>query len=357
VGESARWIFCLGQMKAGTTWFYESSIRCPEVFTPPVKELRILSTFARHGILTLQEKMSSESFESVREFMDDRRNTFLEYPRVFIKQFADLYGAVGQKLLTKVSVDQFQWWLQYLAAPWTPQLFEQLSSGLTCKYVLDASPENVIVPHAVLTMLAKEIQRPKLVLLLRCPLRRILSHLWMFHEWRPVLASGSEDAIRALLASSKEQERLQTAVKHTCVLEGISRWRKIFGDESIFIIVLDEMQEYGAPIQEALEEFLEVDSFPLLEAKINRSREASFSKAWREKLAPTAASVREKLKLELHIDLPDEEESTVRISRSDMQSGRLDVRNPVPVRVLDVETVSRRICREWLDQLSIPIAL
>jgi len=80
--ESARWIFCLGQMKAGTTWFYESSLRCPEVYTPPVKELRILSTFERHGILALQEKMSSKSFESVERFTTDRRKTFLEYPRV-----------------------------------------------------------------------------------------------------------------------------------------------------------------------------------------------------------------------------------------------------------------------------------
>ena len=176
---------------------------------------------------------------------------------------------MGQQALTKESVDQFQWWLRYLAEPWTPQLFSQLSSGIACKYVLDASPDNVIVSHAVLTMLARGIKRPKLILLLRCPLQRILSHLWMLHEWRAVLASGSDDGIRALLASGQEQTRLQIVLRHSCVVEGISGWRQIFGDESIFVIVPHEMPEHGSAIQQALEELLEVESFPLLDGKIN----------------------------------------------------------------------------------------
>jgi hypothetical protein len=145
-------------------------------------------------------------------------------------------------------------------------------------------------------------------------------------------------------------------MRHSCVVEGISGWRQIFGDESIFIIVPHEMQEHGSAIQQALEEFLDVESFPLLAEKTNRSRETSFSGTWRERLAPIAASVREKVNTELHIQLPDEAEPTERVSRSDMQSGRLDKRAPAPVRVLDGKAVARRIHREWLEQLGVPLA-
>lgn len=315
-------------MKSGTTWFYESCVNSKDIFAPPVKETRILSTFDRFGKIDLLSKLSKEQDIQKNDFKKHQIKTFLEYPKVFVKQFSLLFSQIGSERLAPNAAIQFEWWLKYLSHTWTPKIFNTLSRVHEKRFSLDASPCNLIISQKTISLLKKEVPDPKIIVLLRNPFRRLYSSLCMDLEWKIALEKYKLSELLLFSNNEKNCTHLKEMLAHSFVVEGLNRWRLAFSDNRIFVIILEELSQHHEEIQNHLNKFLGINSLELKKNIVNSSNSYQPSQAAKQFLLPILENTHSACSKVLNIKLPFDIGDENKYETSQIQSGILKNRKP-----------------------------
>lgn len=251
---------CIGPEKTGTTWLYDNLKAHPQVYLPPVKEIRYFWERAFMPNQDIKFKLTSKHWHNrlFQRYLKKRINFYVEN----IEKLTSINSNI---------VDSFIWDLKYwsiqCADEWYISLFEDSGNRVAG----DITPVYYQLPDEEINYISEILPNLKIIILLRNPIDRVWSKTKMnlCRQKNQKIESVSKTKFYA--AFDKAYAQLSSYK----VLLGT--WSKHFEKQNIYVGYYDKLVENPSLLFDEICNFLSVDPclFPLkkrekLSAKVNK---------------------------------------------------------------------------------------
>ncbi|MFT6836099.1 MAG: hypothetical protein ACJA0H_002144 [Francisellaceae bacterium] len=218
---------CIGVQKSATTWLYRVLQQQADVWVPPIKELNFFNAL-------YFEKSSAYSGAWRRETALNRLNKALTNNKNINQGWLDLLVH-----LTSENADS-------AGSAWYKKLF---SFAPKHKLVGDITTEYAMLPFEGIKHVYAMNPKLKIVLLLRSPVERAISHLKMIKLNEPALTT------KCLIEISKQQSVFERGNYPKI----IDNWLAVFPKEQVMISFYEEISSNSTYYIEQLSSFLGVN--------------------------------------------------------------------------------------------------
>lgn len=237
-------------MRAGTSWLYESLKGQPNIWCPPVKEMRLLLAIQELGPLTCAERFGPAG--SSNGTPSDQLNwwrdvTWLPYLNAMTEQVA-VWRQAGIGTEAALELD---FWFRYLGQPLTLDLYDQISRLAPTRRLLDVSPDYVNLTSNTLRSFSSRFPHTKLIVMLRSPADRLRSQI------RMDIASGvslDDDFDSAYTTAYLESPYSLSQIN---VQRHVERIMEFFPAEDIMICFFDDLRDRSAELSKKIAAFCE----------------------------------------------------------------------------------------------------
>ena len=256
--HAIRPIICTGQMRAGTSWLYDCLKGRPNIWCPPVKEMRLLLAIQELGGLSCAERFD-ESVSARGAPIDLvswwRDVTWRPYLRAMTEQ-ATVW--LNGEFPTDAAVE-LEFWLNYLGQPLSVDLYDRLSKLAPTRSMLDITPDYVGLTSNTLRSIASQMPVTKFIVMLRCHEYRLRSQICMD------VASGAE--IGDNINSGYVRDYLESpySLAQINVHRHIKKMIECFPANDIFVTFYEDLRDRPRELCDRLAEFCETfiqDSVP-----------------------------------------------------------------------------------------------
>lgn len=250
---------CIGPEKTGTSWLYENLKSHPQVYLPPIKELRYFWENAFLPNQDITKRLTNPHWHNglYRNHLKKRVDFYHECQTELSKENSEL-------------VNQLIWDFKYLLLPHNDDWYFSLFADSKEKISGDITPLYYQLPDQEIQHIRNILPDLKIIILLRNPIDRAWSKAKMNlcqHQGRKLKDVGKEEFYNNF---SKEYEQLPSYVSL------IKKWKKYFQDQNIYIGYYDKLVAQPSQLFDDICNFLALDPnlFPAskrnkLSAKVN----------------------------------------------------------------------------------------
>lgn len=242
---------CIGAIKSGTTWLHYNLQKHPEIWLPPIKELRYFN--------------EPEYNLSGRLFGRDRKR--YEYWRMQVRLF-------WQDKRSWLNLARVRWYFNYFFMPRSPRWYSSLFSQGKGKVTGDITPLYAPMPNENIEAISKDFPQIKIIYILRNPVERTWSHILLrcisLVDWQP--ENLTEEIVRkTIFTRDLNDEWLWANGRYT---ENIRRWEQYFDRGQMFIGFYDDLKKEPKRFLKSICQFLGVENseyaqLELVETKFN----------------------------------------------------------------------------------------
>ena len=211
---------CVGPEKTGTTWLYHNLSQHPDVFLPPMKELRFFYEefyYPEESPFSRLSKNGDWHAQRYRQYLKSRRNYYIRHP-----------------LKSLFAWRRFLWDCRVLfgkrTADWYLRLFASAGSSLAG----DISPQYFFLPEEQISRICELLPSAKIILFQRNP----IDWCWSFGRMT-ILKDGNLDAA----ADHELMACFDNVLKNYRFVPAIKRWQHFVPKERLFIGFYDLLDE------------------------------------------------------------------------------------------------------------------
>lgn len=224
---------CIGAQKAGTSWLYQMLSQNPEIFLPPIKEIHYFD----YVHIPRNRGWITKGFERNLAFLEKRE----EWPRLVAEMRVHDYGTLA----------------------WYSTIFRHPPHQTVVKG--EVTPAYSILPSEGVEHVKLINPRIKLILIIRDPIERALSHCRMLAH-RKQLKSVRLDDI-----SCRELHEIMVRSAYS---QNMRRWEAVFPGNQILYLSYSEINQNPGSLLNRIEKFLGVTphEYAELGKSIHRSR-------------------------------------------------------------------------------------
>jgi hypothetical protein len=225
---------CIAPHKTGTTWLYAALKQHPMVWLPPKKELWILN------------QLNEPYLERCRQYIHrtgkpgDNRQYFE----------TDLEQLVKQGIWRQHNFALLRWWLYFLFAPYTINTYSNFFYPQFNQVSGDITPNYYFLNENIVTSLAKQIPNTKIIIILRNPIDRVWSYIFMQikNKQEGFSENPSEKELERYLADAHSWWKPYTGI--------INLWSKNF--QNFHIGYYDHLRENPVSFYKEICDFLQI---------------------------------------------------------------------------------------------------
>ena len=215
---------CIGLEKAGTSWLYQNLKQHPQVFLPPVKEIRFFWERFFLSDQNLAKRLTGSHWHYVL-FQKYLRNRL----RFYLKNGGRLF------LMEREILERLIWDLKYLFFPHTERWYSSLFKVEEYKITGDITPLYFQLPEEEIHRISKSFPDLKIIILLRNPIDRAWSKAKMNlckHRSREF------EEVKAEEFYSHFDEVFDNLSSYTAL---ICLWEKYFPQENVHVNFYDKL--------------------------------------------------------------------------------------------------------------------
>ncbi len=238
----------IGAPKSGTGWLYHNLRFHPEVWLPPVKEIRYFNNPSPLPLITflLARRTYPEALR-VRRLLKNRL----------------------RKVFARGNKDEIRWHLLFLLSPRGDRWYANLFSPSAAQIVGDISPVYSSLSADGVSKVRHLLPDTKIIYLLRNPIYRTWSNVAMyFRNHGDGLARASEQQIYDRLEHIKEK-------KFSDYYHVLQLWEKFYPSQQILIGFFDQLSETPVEFLKDIYRFLDIsDSEAHIPETITRKHNA-----------------------------------------------------------------------------------
>lgn len=251
---------CIGPEKTGTSWLYENLKAHPQVYLPPIKEIRYFWENACLPNQDITKRLTNPHWHN-------------ELYRNHLKKRVDFYQKNQDKLLIENPelINELIWDFKYLLFPRDDNWYFSLFADSSDKITGDITPLYYQLPDQEIQHIRNILPDLKIIILLRNPIDRAWSKAKMNlcqHQSRKLKDVKKKEFYNNF---TKEYEQLPSYVSL------INKWKQYFPAKNIYIGYYDKLVAQPSLLFDEICSFLaiEPDLFPAhkrdnLSAKVNR---------------------------------------------------------------------------------------
>lgn len=226
---------CIGAIKSGTTWLHYNLQQHPEVWLPPIKELRYFN--------------EPEYNLPGRLFGKDKKR--YEYWRMQMKIFL-------HRKRYWLQPDYVKWHLNYFLVPRSSQWYQSLFASGKGQVAGDITPLYAPIAESQIAAIKKDFPDLKIIYILRNPIDRTWSHILLrcvsLVGWKP--ENLTEAFVRSVVIDRDLKDPWLFANGYYS--ENLNRWEKYFPAEQIFVGFYDDLKKNPRQFFEAVCQFLQI---------------------------------------------------------------------------------------------------
>jgi hypothetical protein len=221
---------CIGAQKSGTTWLYQNLKDHPQIWLPPLKELRYFRIEEQYPWLFYL-------FNN-----HPRRRRLLAIMRK--KAFPDA-----------MRLKNIRWYLRYLCLPRSDNWYAALFLPKTGQIAGDICPSFARLDESRVADIYALMPNLKIIYLLRNPINRLWSQTVMHYTRRlhQSLHTISDEQIKTFLHAPHPPE-------HGQYLRVLQIWEQFYPKEQIFIGFFEQLVQNPGKLLADIYQFLEVNS-------------------------------------------------------------------------------------------------
>ena len=251
---------CIGPEKTGTSWLYENLKAHPQVYLPPVKEIRYFWETAYLPDQDITKRLTNNHWHNAlyRNYLNKKVNFYRNNQNKLANENAEL-------------IEQLIWDFKYLLLPHDDDWYFSLFANSNEKVSGDITPLYYQIPDQEIQHIRNILPDLKIIILLRNPIDRAWSKAKMNlcqHQGKK-LKDVSKDEFYNNFA--KEYEQLPSYISL------IEKWNKYFPEQNIYIGYYDKLVTQPSQLFDEICNFLEISPnlFPAnkrdnLSAKVNK---------------------------------------------------------------------------------------
>ena len=251
---------CIGPEKTGTSWLYENLKAHPQVYLPPIKEIRYFWENAYLPNQDITKRLTNPHWHN-------------ELYRNHLKKRVDFYQKNEGELSIENPelINELFWDFKYLLFPRDDNWYFSLFADGKDKVTGDITPLYYQLPDQEIQHIRDILPELKIIILLRNPIDRAWSKAKMNlcqHQSRKLKDVSNEEFYNNF---SKEYEQLPSYVAL------INNWKQYFPAKNIYIGYYDKLVAQPSLLFDEICNFLEIEPnlFPAhkrdnLSAKVNR---------------------------------------------------------------------------------------
>jgi hypothetical protein len=236
VTYSSPFFIGIGAVKSGTTWLHHTLARHPDVWVPPIKELRY---FDQPEYNLIERLRGGQSGRYDYSYWQAQLKNFLRSP----------------PLRHPKSVF---WHLWYFFGPRSPWWYASLFPDRPCTG--EISPLYAPVPREKIERAHRHFPHLDVVYLLRDPIDRIWSHIRMRCLGLPEVDGDPDrltpDVVFRTVAERDLDDRW--LFRHSRYADNLERWLSVFPREQVFVGYFDDVRERPRSLLERLSRFLDL---------------------------------------------------------------------------------------------------
>ena len=217
---------CIGPEKTGTTWLYHTLIKHPEVYLPPVKELRYF-----------WEKVFQPDHNLLKRFFS--KHWHCRFYQQHLRERSLFYAQNFKKLIGKDSEikEQWAWDLNYLFGSHDDQWYLSLFKDGAGKTIGDIDPLCYLLPESEISRISKLFPELKVIVLIRNPIDRSWSKAKM-NLCRNRNLKFEEVPDREFYEHFDDEFSCLSSYTNL-----VSTWQKYFPAENIHVNFYDKLSE------------------------------------------------------------------------------------------------------------------
>jgi len=225
----------IGAVKSGTTGLHHALMRHPNVWMPPIKELRYFDQPEYNLIERLRGGRSGRYDYSYW------RNRFLDFLR-----------APGMR-----RPRSFLWHLWYFFGPRSPWWYASLFPSDE-RVTGEISPLYAPIPEEKIERAARHFPDLKIIYLLRDPIDRLWSHIRMRCLGLPKVNFDADQLTEEIVLRTVEERDLNDRwlFRHSRYADNLDRWLQFFPREQLFVGYLDDIKTRPQALLHELGDFL-----------------------------------------------------------------------------------------------------
>lgn len=223
----------IGAIKSGTTWLHEVLGEHPDVWLPPIKELRYFD----QPEVTVRQRL-----------LDPDRGRHVYW--------LDMLRGVARHPRTWLRPPGLPWYLRYFFGRRGPAWYRSLFRPAGHRLAGDVTPLYAPLGEAAIARVARELPEVKLVYLLRDPVDRAWAHIVMrcmgLVDRRPERLTP--ELVRRTVEERDLADRWLWRVGRYA--ETLERWERFFPADRIFVGFYDELAADPAALLARIQRFL-----------------------------------------------------------------------------------------------------
>ena len=251
---------CIGPEKTGTSWLYENLKAHPQVYLPPIKEIRYFWETARLPDQDITERLTNNHWHNALY-------------RNHLKKRVDFYQDNQDKLANKNPelIKQLIWDFKYLLLPHNDEWYFSLFADSNEKVSGDITPLYYQLNDQEIQHIRNILPDLKIIILLRNPIDR---------AWSKAKMNLCQHQGKKLKDVSKEQFYNNFAQEYEQLPSYISlikKWKKYFPEQNIYIGYYDKLVTQPSQLFDEICNFLSINPnlFPAdkrdnLSARVNK---------------------------------------------------------------------------------------
>ena len=227
-------------MKAGTSWLDSNLRKHPQIWMPPLKEIR----YFKKGTFEESPISSSSAGSVTRVAAPPRRN---------IRRLTKLIQPSFRKLIFTHPI----WMSRYLFGKQSDNWYSSLFKPKKGQICGEISPDYAKLDEETVRHIHDLMPDLKIIFFLRNPIDRAWSHiLWDFCG-----GDGRHNLESIDIESCIKHAESKSSLIRGSYMKTIETWQKIYPEEQIFIGFFDEIKEKPDELLRRVERFLGVEEF------------------------------------------------------------------------------------------------
>ena len=234
---------CIGAIKSGTTWLHHNLQQHPEIWLPPIKELRYFNE-PEYNLMG-------------RLFGRDQKR--YEYWRMQVRFF-------WQDKRAWLRPGYLSWYLNYFFMPRSPQWYSSLFNWGQVKITGDITPLYATMPESNIAALQKNFPDIKIIYILRSPVERTWSHILLrcisLVNWQP--QNLTAEIVRKTVFERDLQDKWLFA--NGQYIKNLEIWERYFSPEQMLIEFYDDLKREPKLFLKRIYQFLGVDDMDFYQA-------------------------------------------------------------------------------------------
>jgi len=247
---------CIGAIKSGTGWLWANLRAHPDVWMPPIKELRYfdeLQTNLRARLMLRDEGRDDYDYSYWRR----KLNEFLHNWRGWVQP-------------------RHVWWhLRYFFGRRNPRWYASLFAPAAAGQVAgEATPLYAPMPEERIAFAARHFPHLKLVYLLRDPIERAWSHVLMRCLDLPEVDRDADKVTKDVVRRAVRKRGLNDdwLFQNGRYADNLRRWQRHFSSEQILVCFHEELKRNAVGLLRRVLRFLGKSRFNEIDRALIRKR-------------------------------------------------------------------------------------